>query len=333
MTIRQIAALAGVSPATVSFVLNNRPGVSAEKRQAIEALLLEHGYTLKNTPQEKPGRQLRFVRFRSAYPNDEFSADMFEAVERSVDPARFRLVLTNIDASNYRLALENMDFSEIAGVIFLASELTPDCLRHTMDLPVPAVYLDIEGGRGVNTVNADNREGTYLAARHLHSLGHREVGYLRCRPALGCLEQRFDEFRRAVSGLGMTLIPRHVFELDLLAADIEEQLYRLLTRAETLPTAFFADDDVLASAGLHALQRRGLRVPEDVSVVGFNDTRLASFVSPPLTTINIHAAEMGRLAVERLCALIADETRPPVRCDVSVELVRRGSTGFPPERP
>lgn len=330
MTIRQIAELAGVSPAAVSFVLNGRPGVSPEKRQKIQWMLREYGYTIKSEAEKSIAKkQIRFIKCRSKYQQDEFAINILDAVEGAAVALGCSVGVINIDPASYELTLSALDYSEISGIIFLASELTPECLRYTFQLPVPTVYIDIDANsEPINTVNAAQRSGSFLAARHLASLGHRHIGYLRSRPQYGCLGQRFECFQNAARQLELELAPAHIFDVDILAEGMEERLLRRISRTYKLPTAFFADSDALASIGIYALQQNGLGVPEDVSVIGFDNTKLSSLITPRLTTIEINVNEMGRSAVERLCQLMEDRTRPASYTDVSVSLVKRDSTAF-----
>ena len=328
MNIRELAKLAGVSPTAVSFVLNGRPGVSRENRSKIKQLLLENGYILKNE-EKKPtsDKKICLVKCRSNYKNDDYSINVLDAVEQSAKHFGYSLNVMNISQSNYASVLADIDYVAIDGIVFLASEFTPECLKYTLRTPIPTVYIDIYADfEPINTINADQRLGSFLAARHLHSLGHRKVGYLRYFPLHGCLNQRFLYFKSTLHRLGMELDPNFIFEIDFTGEDAETQIKAALQNATELPTAIFADSDIIASSCVQLLQQQGVQVPQDVSVLGFDNTKLSSFVTPKITSIDIQAYETGQLAMERLHNLIEGPAQHVVQSYVSPTLIIRDST-------
>lgn len=329
MTVREIAAYAKVSPATVSLVLNNRPGVSAQRRREIQAILRENGYQIKEAPaQAVPNKQIYIVKCRAHYENDEFSIVLIDAIEEYANQSGFTVSILNVDGNTYEQKLSGLDYSKIQGIVFFASEMTNDCLHYTLHMPMPTVYVDnFSDYFAINTVNADQRLISSLAAKHLVNLGHRKVGYLKTAPMRGYLHQRFHYFEAALHGLDAVLLPEFIFEIDLFSENINELLRPLFGQVKEFPTAIFAESDTIAASCVHVLIEMGFSIPEDISVISVDNTKICSYTTPQLTSIDVNAREMGRLAFERLEQLIREPSRPIVHSYITPFLVRRNSTG------
>lgn len=331
MTIGEIAELVGVSPTTVSFVLNNRAGVSPERRAEITRLLLDNGYTLKSTPSSKataaPTNLIRFVKLRSRYQNDDYACCVLDAVEKSAKENGFDLSLLNINGDS-AADFASLSNSSADGMIFLASSFTENLLEYTSNITIPCVYIDFGFiHHSINTVNADTDNGMYLVVKHLHELGHKKIGYIRSKQQIGCLRQRFECFNQYLYEFCHTTEPFCVLDLDMTAPAPEEQLYQEFSKLSELPTAFVTDNDTIASACLYAIQKLGLDVPKDISIVGFDNALISSLIIPRLTTVDINFDELGHIAVERLKSLIENPHRSAIHINVDINLIKRESTG------
>ena len=328
MTIREIAKLAGVSPAAVSLVLNNKPGVGAQRRSEIQALLRENGYEIKEQPETSaPKKQICCVKYRTNYDNDEFSISILDTIEEYANRSGYSVSVVNITHDTYAQKLSTLDYSTLKGIVFFASEISEECLNFAQRIPIPTVYVDIFSAyQTINTVNADQRQIANLAARHLINLGHQEIGYLKIAPERGYLGQRFRYFSAELKSSNISLPPECTFTFDAFADDLDEQMYTAFSQLNAFPTAFFAEGDLLAASCIHALTRLGYRVPEDISVIGVDNTRISQFTTPKLTSIDVNMREMGRVAVERLLRLIDEPERPVLHIYITPFLVRRDST-------
>jgi LacI family transcriptional regulator len=183
----------------------------------------------------------------------------------------------------------------------------------------------------VPTIGATNWAGGLSATEHLIRLGHRRIGFVAGRSELWCSRARLDGYRAGLETAGHTVDPELVVQGEF---DYESGFRageRLCELAEP-PTAVFAASDQMALGVYEALRRRGLRVPEEVSVIGFDDLPEAHWSSPPLTTVRQPMAEMGRLAVRTLQRLVRGEVIESPRIELATELVVRDSTAPPPRR-
>ena len=328
MTVRQIAELAKVSPATVSLVLNNKPGVSAQRRREIQKLLEDNGFTIKSrAAKPAPLKQLYIVKFRILNEKDEFSIGLIDSIEEYANKAGYTVSILNIDKNTYEQKLSLLDYSLICGIIFFASEMPEDCLNYTLRTPVPTVYVDVFSDyHAINTVNADQRLISTIAAQHLFNLGHRKIGYLKSSPERGYLDQRFCYFKAALTRLGAELMPDCIFNINLLADNLDELILEAFQNIKDFPTAVFAESDVIAASCIHVLTNMGFSIPEDISVMAVDNTKICTITTPKLTSIDVNTHELGRLAFERIAQLIEDPGRPVLHSYVTPFLARRGST-------
>jgi LacI family transcriptional regulator len=329
VTISTIAAQAGVSAPTVSRVLNGRGDVAPATRERIEELLREHGYRRRGT--RPRGRSNLFdLVFNDL--DSPWAVEIIRGVEDAAHRAGAGTVVSAIHrrADSAREWLDNIRSRASDGAVLVTTDLDPALHLELRELRVPVVVVDPAGVPALElpTIGATNWAGGLSATEYLIGLGHRRIGFVAGRPELWCSRARLDGYRAALETAGLR------FESELVvqgAFDYESGFRageRLCGRAKP-PTAVFASSDQMALGVHEALRRRGLRVPEDVSVIGFDDLPEARWASPPLTTVRQPMAEMGRLAVRTLQRLLAGEELESRRLELATELVVRDSTARP----
>ncbi|CAM5330855.1 LacI family transcriptional regulator OS=Streptomyces griseorubiginosus OX=67304 GN=AQJ54_25720 PE=4 SV=1 [Streptomyces griseorubiginosus] len=219
------------------------------------------------------------------------------------------------------------------GVILVTSALDTVLHDELRALGVPLVVVDPTGSPALEapTIGAANWSGGLAATEHLLSLGHRRIGLIAGPPRLLCSRARFDGYRAALEGAGLPLDESLVVPGDFHPESGFAGCEKLLDLPEP-PTAIFAASDQMALGAIEALRRRGLRVPEDMSLVGFDDLPEVRWSAPPLTTIRQPLSEMGKLAVRTILKLTRNEPPDSPRVELGTELVVRSSTA-PPTAP
>lgn len=326
VTMAAIARSAGVSVPTVSRVLNGHPDVAAPTRIRVEAALREHGYQRRDA--RRSGRTaLIDVVFDDLYC--PWSVEVIRGVE---DVARSAGVGTVVSAVHRASAawqrwLGNLRTRSAAGVIAANAELSTGVLAELSRLRIPVVVVDpvAAAGAGVPTIGATNWAGALGATEYLIELGHRRIGYVGGPPHVLCSRARFDGYRAGLEGAGLGADPALVRLGDF----YHESGYAAgadLLRTGDPPTAIFAASDQMALGVCEAVRRRGLRVPDDVSVVGFDDVPEARWASPPLTTVRQPLAEMGALAARTVLRLTGDSGLPSRGVELPTRLITRGSS-------
>jgi LacI family transcriptional regulator len=329
VTISTIAAEAGVSVPTVSRVVNGRSDVSPQTRERIEQLLREHGYRRRSS---RPRANARLIDLVFPDLDSPWAVEIIRGVE---DVAHAAGVGTVVSAIHRRTAaarqwLQNLRARASDGVILVTSTLESPLQAELRRLDVPMVVVDPAGGPTLDapTVGATNWAGGLSATEHLLSLGHRRIGLVAGPRQLLCSRARLDGYRAGLEAAGIPIDEQLIREGDFYHESGFRAGNQLLDLADP-PTAIFASSDQMAFGVYEAIRQRGLRVPDDVSVVGFDDLPEVRWSSPPLTTVRQPLSEMGVLAARTVLRLAAGETLESPRIELATELVIRESTAAP----
>ncbi|MEU6239617.1 LacI family DNA-binding transcriptional regulator [Streptomyces sp. NPDC047024] len=326
-TLAEIAREAGVSAPTVSKVLNGRADVAATTRARVEELLRAHGYRRRRAEATRsPLIDLVFHELESAW-----AMEVIRGVENVAREAGLSVVLSE---SAGRLTPGRTWADQVAGrrphgVILVLSDLDDAQRALLTSRRIPFVVLDPAGdpGADVPSIGATNWQGGLAATRHLIDLGHTRIGAISGPSRMMCSRARLDGYRAALETAGLPVDPTLIKAGDF-HHDSGRRLGLELLRAPDRPTAVFAGNDLQALGLYEAARELGLRVPEDVSVVGFDDLPVARWVGPPLTTVRQPLTEMAEAAAR----LVLDLGRPDsasasTRVELATSLVVRSSTG------
>ncbi|GAB3263662.1 LacI family DNA-binding transcriptional regulator [Kineosporia babensis] len=326
-TLATIAEAAGVSIATVSKVVNGRDDVSPGTRAMVEELLRQHYYTGRG------GSRQTTIEVVFAGPLAAYSNEVMEGVLQAAAEPGVSVMLSKgrgaSTATAWALAVAK---AGRCAVISVSNEMTPEESTALARANVPLVVVDplTPAGADVTSVGSTNYAGGTTAAEHLLSLGHTRLAYLGGDAEAGCNQARWQGFRATLEAAGYPVAPKLAQHLTFrYAAGLNGG--GALLDSPNPPTAVFAGSDEIAVGLIEACRRRGLRVPEDVSVIGFDDTQLAEFCSPPLTVVRQPLREMGRVAVRTALQLAAGASVDSHHVELSTSLVVRASTA-PPRR-
>ncbi len=330
-----MARLAGVSRTTVSFVLNNRDElrISPETRRKVLAAAAELGYHVN-----APARQLAAGTSRTVGLVLRQSAEHVAA--DALLPETLRGLASTARGDDYRVLVEPLPpgggtyeaivRSRHADGLVLSGPRSDDAELEMLALEgFPLVLQGSLDGSPVPSVDIDNRAAACGAVEHLVALGHRDIACVTNAPvAYTAAAQRLAGYHDALEAAGLAAHPTRTAEGDFDAASGHAAMRRILHAAEQPPTAVFVGSDVVAFGVYGALREAGLRIPTDVSVVGFDDIALAGYADPPLTTVRTPAFELGETAGRLLLDILAGRT-VPVRTVLKTQLVVRASAGPP----
>ncbi|MFF7383490.1 substrate-binding domain-containing protein [Streptomyces griseoluteus] len=328
-TLAEIAREAGVSAPTVSKVLNGRADVAAATRTRVEELLRTHGYRRRRAEVTRsPLIDLVFHELESAW-----AMEVIRGVENVARDAGLSVVLSE---SAGRLTPGRTWADQVAGrrphgVILVLSGLDAAQQALLTSRSVPFVVMDPAGdpGADVPSVGATNWQGGLAATRHLIDLGHTRIGAIGGPSRMMCARARLDGYRAALDTAGLPADPALILEGDFHHESGHRLGLDLLGRPDR-PTAVFAGNDLQALGLYEAARELGLRVPEDVSVVGFDDLPVARWVGPPLTTVRQPLTEMAEAAARLVLELGRGEReRSATRLELATSLVVRSSTAAP----
>jgi LacI family transcriptional regulator len=329
VTIAHIAKEAGVSAPTVSKVINGRPEVAPETRRRVERLLHEHGYTRRAAGPDGSAGMIDLVFAELESP---WAMELVRGVESVAGEAGASVVITVLHshAEPGRDWLDRMAARRTDGVILVGSRLSSRQYGQLGARSIPFVVVDPEGEPpgDASSVGATNWNGGLAATRHLLDLGHRRIGMITGPAGMLCSRARVDGYRAALETMGVEVDPELIRQGDFLVGSGREQGHALLSLDDP-PTAVFSGSDLQAFGVLEAARRLGLRVPDDLSVVGFDDLPLARSAWPPLTTVHQPLLEMAALAARMVLGVSGGDTREPRRVELATDLVVRESTSAP----
>ncbi len=330
VTITDIARRAGVSVPTVSRVVNGRSDVSPRTRARVEELLRRHGYRKRAAA---PGRRAALIDLVFNDLDSPWAVEIIRGVEEVAHAAGVGTVVSAIHgrSGDARQWMLNLRARASDGVVLVTSALDPVLHQELRILGVPLVVVDPAGSPALDvpTVGAANRSGGLLATEHLLALGHRRIGLIAGPPRLLCSRARHDGYRAALDGAGVPVDESLIVPGDFRHASGFAACDTLLGLSEP-PTAVFATSDQMALGAIEALRRRGLRVPQDMSVVGFDDLPEVRWSAPPLTTVRQPLADMGRAAARTVLHPAGDGHPDPARLELDTDLILRSSTAPPP---
>jgi DNA-binding LacI/PurR family transcriptional regulator len=333
MTIREIANLAGVSPAAVSLVINNKKGVSDETRRRVQAVIEENNYTVPGQKRVtgKPKRfRLCVIKFRThgiaLEENQGFIASIVDQIESECRHYGYDLAMVNCEVATATETLRELMATPPDGIIMMGTELSENDYKLLDLLTVPTIVMDNSmSDVHVDSVLMDNEAVSAEAVRYLYSLGYRDIGYFRFSLPVHNCDERFHGYRRQMEQLGLS-IPKPVQLMPTLSGAYRD-MKRMLEEGEYVPHgAAVADNDTVAIGAMKAIREAGFRIPEDISVIGVDDIPFAAMTMPALTTMRISRSALGTLAVDMLRKRIKYPNWPSMHIRIAGRLVVRGST-------
>lgn len=327
-TMRDVARQAGVSISTVSHVINNSRAVSSGARERVEAAMAELGYkpnALARSLRRQQTHSIGMIIPDSANP---FFAEIARGIEDASFSQNYHVVLCNTEGDlEKQITYTNLLIrNQVAGIVFVAAGISTELVEDLQQRQVPLVVVDREvPGVNVDTVLTDHYQGGRLATQHLVDLGHRRIACISAGSELSPSSERLTGYEDVLLENGLPVDEALIVRGDFQYKSGYEAGQKLLSLADP-PTAVFAGNDLMAVGCISAVTQQGRRVPDDLSVVGFDDVRLASFTNPPLTTIAQPKREIGKLAVEMLLDRIHDLHSPARFERLDTELIVRCST-------
>lgn len=329
VTIARIAQEAGVSAPTVSKVINGRSEVSPETRRRVERLLREHGYIRRTTGADGPAGLIDLIFAELESP---WAMELLRGAESAAAEVEASIVISVLHTHSGpgRDWLDRLAARRTDGVIIVGSRLSAQQYGQLATRSIPFVVVDPEGepAPGVASVGATNWHGGLAATRHLLELGHRRIGMIGGPPDVLCSRARIDGYRAALETAGVEVDSELILHGDFLVGSGHDHGHALLSLPDR-PTAIFAGSDLQAFGVFEAARQRGLRVPGDLSVVGFDDLPLSRSAWPPLTTVRQPLQEMAALATRMALGISRGESLESRRVELSTDLVVRESSAPP----
>lgn len=329
---KEIAKLAGVSESTVSIVMNQRPGVSEETRTRILNIFDEHGIHLKKTIHHEMNKKIiRFckITMHGKVINERhnvFISDYSDAIIEECNRLGYNIVPTNYNQMSVIDIITDIENTKnIAGCIILATELTLADVIAFNSMSIPHIFLDAIFHRiPGHFISMDNNGMTYQAINYLKSKGHKKIGLLMNEDCTNFI-LRNHAFKRSILELGLNYNEEYIFNVCSTYTEAYMDTKKLINSMskENLPTAFFACNDIIAIGAMRAFKEYGIKVPEDISIIGFDNLPLSSIIEPGLTTMEVPKHSIGQYCAQMLVDLISKEYNLPNRCVFNGKIIER----------
>lgn len=331
--IRDIAKLANVSSATVSNALNGRPGVSKAVTEQILSLAKQLGYEPAKARSEAELKHVRLVLFKShglVVMDTEFFAELIESIQVECRKNGLELMISHLNVKqdrDYKLHIREFCAEECAGILLLGTEMNPDELKLFYGCKSPLVVLDnLFPREPVHSVVMNNFDAGYKATGALYDAGHRRIGHITSSMPFNNTRFRRQGYETAMAEHGLSVSQDNIWEVtpSIEGAYLDMKKH-LADDTRELPTAFFAANDLMAIGCIRALSEAGYRVPDDVSIIGMDDTAVCLACTPALSTMRVFRKDLGSAAIQTLLRLASTMEHGVIKMELSVDLVMRSS--------
>ncbi len=327
-TSEDVAKKAGVSIATVSRVFNESPHVSPAVRRKVLRAAKALNYQPNRTAQRLRAKRSTVIGLVISDIQNPFFTSVVRGIEDVAYKHGYSVVLCNTDEdpNKERLYINVMRAEAVAGVILASTSETNPLAADLFDHDIPVVAIDrrIKDKR-VDSVLAANTQGAFEAVSHLIALGHRRIGFVGLQLTRSTGKERYDGYVRALREHGLSVSRQLVRIADAKQQGGYKRTHDLMTERPAI-TALFVANNLMTLGALDAIHERGMKIPDDISVVGFDDMACATLLEPPLTTVAQPTYELGQRAAELLLERLKQPQKPAVQIELKTSLIVRGST-------
>ena len=342
MTNKEVARQLGISPAALSIIINHKNGVSEATRTRVLSELKRMGLeslVKKVTPAVSPS--ISFIIYKrngGILDYHPFFLLLMEHIETRAAKSGYGIMLSTIDKRKpIEPQIERINQQNSQGAIIFATEMFPEDLAAFDRLAIPYVTLDNDFScLPCNSVAINNSMGTYQAISHLVENGHKRIGYLKSTNRISSFDERQEGYEKALAAYQLSFREEDIWNVDY----SEEGSYRDLRdklasiKKRDYPDAFVCDDDTIAVGAIRAFAEAGLSIPEDISIIGFNDRPTCEMTDPMLTSVNVPKATFAMEAVDSLISILNSESEAALtrsrKVRIGTRLVIRGSVSRRP---
>ena len=310
-----IAKEAQVSPSAVSLALNNKSGISTEVRQKIISIETNLGYKGISTEQFNLSKTIKLLKIAKHghivnERHNAFITEYMEGIETGVRKRRYKLEVSFFNKVPIEEIIESQRESTADGLIVLGTELNAHELNFFTELKKPIVFIDTYFPHSVyDCIDMDNVDGVFKAVQYLYSNGHRSIGLVKSSFDTRNFRMREYGFREVMEYFSLPVQEKFIFNVSPTFDGATTDMTKYLNESDSLPTAFFCMNDIIAYGSIRAMRNRDIRIPEDVSIIGFDDLPSSSLSEPPLTTIRVSTQRIGLRALEKLSERITDHSQ------------------------
>ena len=328
-SVKAIGKLTGFSPATVSNALNNKRGVKKETSCRIFEVAKQLGYI-----NSFDANRIRFIIYR--LPGSDFTESptlprVIRGAKNVCDKAGFEIAVTylNIRSISYKHELDDILKDRAHGVVIMGSEVEESEIDKFKEANLPLVLIDFwSSDMELECLVNNGKDSVRQIVEYLLRKGHTKIGYLRAEIRSYPFREREQSLRENLLKSGFPLSEKYICTVGVCTDSSYESMKQWLAANPELPTAFFADNDIIAMGTIRAMKEAGIRLPKDVSIVGFDDIPMSELITPRLTTIRTNTELLGEIAADKIISAIKDPFRAKSKIILATTFVERDSVEF-----
>lgn len=334
ITAKELAKKLNLSEAAISMALNNKPGVSTQTRKKVIAAAKEAGYDFSKLSSSQNSSVsngsiffILYCKHGAIVSDTPFFSELSKGISQTCEQFNFYVNMQYLyDTNDIDLKLSEFISSGCKGLILLGTEMQKEDLKPFLKSKLPLVVLDCYFDEiTTNYVMINNIQGAYLATNHLIQQKKCQPGYLRSAYPIQNFNERADGFFKALRANGMSTSRSIVHKLTPSVEGAYADMLSIIKSGEDLVTCYFADNDLIAAGAIKAFKEMGYHIPKDISIIGFDDLPLCTYMDPPLSTIQVPKQYMGKVAAKRIIELISNPNSFPTKIEIETALKKRGS--------
>jgi LacI family transcriptional regulator len=332
--IKDIAKKAHVSMATVSLVLNRKPGISGQTREKILKIAKELNYRIPEASDHEKAKKgtIRFLKIAKHghtvnRDHEVFIADYTDGLSREAVLNGYRLEINTFKTSNIEELLDSIKDYDQEAIIALGTELDFEDIQHFNKLKIPIVFIDTYFDfYNYDFIDMNNIDAVYKIIKHFHENGHQEIGFVRSPVNVKNFRLRETGYKIALKHFKIPYNEKQVFSVDSTIDGAYSDMLQILKKDVKPPQALFVTNDIIAYGCIKALKERGFSIPEDISIIGFDDLPMSAVMDPPLTTLKVSKTRIGKIAMKHALIRVEERlTMPAEKVLVDGEFICRKS--------
>ncbi len=311
MKAKDIAKKLGISPAAVSLALNGKPGVSEQTRKMVIKEAYGNGSPkMQYLAESQSNIHIRFVIFvddHATVANEtSFHASILQGIEMRAKKYSYNVLVSYFHTSSDWSSQISLLSKDVSGIILLATDLKEKHIEYAkkhgiLNLDIPLVIVDNAADLNVDCIYGNSCKGASMAVSHLLETGHTDVGYIRSNLRISNFNEREQGFYAARKDFGLPKFQiSNIIDVPIASNDAYNELSNWLDKGNKPASAYFIENDIIAAACIKAFKQHGYSIPDDISIVGFDDIPLSSLIDPPLTTVSVMIEAMGIQALNIL---------------------------------
>ena len=334
ITAKELAKILNLSQAAISMALNNKPGVSTSTRKKVIEAAKKYGYDFTRIDESQHHNPIQgsilFIIFKKCgaiVTDTPFFSQLSEGINEGCKNENYTLSINYIyDNDDIESRINDICKNNYSGIILLGTEMLPSDIKPFLKMKSPLVILDTYyNSIDSNFVLINNHQGAFMATNHLIRCCKTQPGYLRSSYSIANFEERANGFYHAIRSNGMSTSKSVVHQLSPSIEGAYADMCCIIKNGDKLADCYFADNDLIACGAMKALKEFGYKIPNDISIIGFDDIPMCSYLEPPLTTIQVQKQYMGKAAVARITQLLKEPSSPSVKTELTTQLIERKS--------